>query len=61
MTNYISYLEDNSLEPGDLPDGDLYLAGEGLAGAVLAIGVVPVDDHVRDPVKVLVGHGWATN
>ena len=50
------YLEDDTSKPCDLLDVDLDLAGEGLAGGVVAIRVIPVDDNIRDPVKILVSH-----
>ena len=50
------YLEDDTSEPRDLLDVDLDLAGESLARGVVAICVVPVDDHIRDPVKILMRH-----
>lgn len=47
---WILYLEDDSPEPRDLLDVDLDNAGEGLPGGVVAVGVIPVDHDVCDPV-----------
>ena len=46
----ILYLEDDSPEPGDFLDVDLYVAGEGLPGGVVAVRVIPVDHDVGDAV-----------
>ena len=56
MSHSHIYLEDNASEPRDLLDVDLDLAGESLASGVVTIGIVPVDDHISDPIKILVSH-----
>ena len=50
------YLKDNTSEPRDLLDIDLDLAGESLASGVVTIRIIPVDDHISDPIKILVSH-----
>ena len=50
------YLKDNTSEPRDLLDINLDLAGESLASGVVTIRIIPVDDHISDPIKILVSH-----